>query len=83
MQEIQLTSKIPSMQNITANAIWDDKNKYWIVTVSQISLSRDARTNEPLYCQEEETFYIKSCNEMVIPNAIMLMNGINPTIALQ
>lgn len=77
MKTINETYELPTMISLNANAIWNNEKAVWEVTISQIALDKEARTNEPLYYQGTQTFEIVECDEFVIPWAILQMNGIN------
>ena len=80
MRNFERTTKIPTTMTMTINAIWNEKEEKWEVSIFEIGTSICAKTNEPMYEQITTNIEIADeCDEYVIPIAILEHNGIDTT----
>ena len=63
---------------MTANiqAVWDEENGYWLVTVNQEDIKTLA-SGENRLIKTKENLKISACDEFVLASALLYANGIN------
>lgn len=67
----------PSMMSVNAQAIWNEKRGYWEVTVISITCEKIYPNEEYSVSQSVDTVFVEDCDEAVIADALLHLNGIN------
>lgn len=81
MKEVEMTTKIPSTITMTVNAIWNEEEEKWEVSVFETgTVSKGGMVRNPLYYQRTSNINIcDECDEYITPIAILEHNGIDTT----